>query len=89
MTYLSKEDFHSKLEEDYNNLDMETDMIPIIDECYDMAEKNKGHNIPYTNVVIKIIEGIKNRGSRKCTFNQWKCISKYQKVNNKFKKIKL
>lgn len=67
----------------FDSLDWNTDIIPILKECYQLAIADTDLQIPYSDVVLKNIELITSKEEMVITYKQWKSFMAYHNANCK------
>lgn len=68
---------------EFESLDFQNDIIPILKECYNIASKDTEISIPYSDVILKNINLITSKEPMSITYKQWKSFMAYHKWNCK------
>ncbi len=67
----------------FESFNWETDILPIIKECYQIAIADTEFNIPYSDLVLKNIQLITSREVMEISYKQWKSFKAYHNSNCK------
>ena len=74
-------DWQSEQQERFLKLKWDTDLIPLLRTCYELASKDVELTNPYTSVVLDNIKIITNKNPMSMSFKQYKSFIMYSKEN--------
>lgn len=88
MTSIQKSDWEAKIKKEWDSLEFEKDILPLLQVCHQIAIADVDMEMPYTDVVLKNLGIITNKPDMSVSFNQWKSFRAYQ-YNYKQKEVNI
>jgi hypothetical protein len=87
VSYQKRQEWEKENHLKFQELDWDTDIKPILRECYELASNDINLEIPYSDVVLKNIQLITNKEPMSITYKQWKSFKVYHNTNLQKKTI--